>query len=296
MNIEQLRYLVAFAETGSYKDAATDLFVTTQAVSKGLKLLGEELGYALVDRVEDRVVLSEKGERILPYARRALWNIGAILDTSTDASSGISLPSRVKMAVGFVPARGVAFEVEQVDRLRAMFPNTAFEVSYVSDERCFLSLRSGVVDVCIVGGAYPDTSAKMVQLYVGNAAVATIATNPLCEKGAICLRDLSEMRVAQPIDVGYFQSELLCCYEENGIRPPVIVSEPFDLNSLYEFMKEGGAVFVDERTCKMNKVLPNVVLSRVHSDIPPIVISLVYHDDASAEWKRYLGQAIRDLF
>lgn len=294
MNIEQLKYLVSLSETGSYKETGANLFLTSQAVSKGMRELAKELGYPLVQTIQGRVVLTEEGVRVLRYAKRALWNVGAILDTSIEECDEFRLPPFVRLGVGFVPARGIAFDTERIDRLKERFPETEFDVTYTSNEACFLSLKAGALDACIVAGAYPDSSLGLTQLEVRKPSIAMCSGNTLSSKSIISVADLAGKNIAQPIDIGYFHSELMSLFEAGGMKPPTIVSKPFDMLSLYEFMKDGGLVFVDEKTSSIDKVFPDGVLKKLVGEIPPIVVSLAYMNDADAKWKRRFGILIRE--
>jgi DNA-binding transcriptional LysR family regulator len=66
-----LRTFVAIAETGSFTSAADRVFRTPSAVSMQIKKLEEQLSATLFLRDARSVTLTESGETLLPYARRA---------------------------------------------------------------------------------------------------------------------------------------------------------------------------------------------------------------------------------
>jgi DNA-binding transcriptional LysR family regulator len=72
MELRQIEYVVAVADTGSFTGAATSLYVTQPSLSLGIARLERELGVLLFDRVGRRVVLSPAGEAFLEPARRLL--------------------------------------------------------------------------------------------------------------------------------------------------------------------------------------------------------------------------------
>jgi DNA-binding transcriptional LysR family regulator len=69
MDLEAVRTFVAAAETGRFQDAATDLAVTQQAVSKRIAGLEKELAVRLFTRTARGAQLTIDGQAFLPHAR-----------------------------------------------------------------------------------------------------------------------------------------------------------------------------------------------------------------------------------
>lgn len=78
MNIQQLRYVVATAETGTMTVAAATLFVAQPALSRGIRLLEAELEVTLFSRQGRGVALTPEGEVFVARARRVLDSIDAL--------------------------------------------------------------------------------------------------------------------------------------------------------------------------------------------------------------------------
>ena len=72
MEFHQLRYFVAAAEDLSISRAAEKLHVSQPALSRQIKLLEEELGLKLFDRIKQRIHLTEAGKFFLVKARQLL--------------------------------------------------------------------------------------------------------------------------------------------------------------------------------------------------------------------------------
>lgn len=72
MRFEQLEYLVAVAECGSFSAAAQKLFVTQQAISLGMKQLEQEMGQQLFIKEKNKTILTYQGEKLLEFANRTL--------------------------------------------------------------------------------------------------------------------------------------------------------------------------------------------------------------------------------
>ena len=72
MNLKDLKYLVALADTGHFGRAAERTFVSQPTLSAQLKKLEEYLGVKLVERQPKNVQLTDVGKQIVVRARRML--------------------------------------------------------------------------------------------------------------------------------------------------------------------------------------------------------------------------------
>lgn len=70
MTLQQLKYVIQIAESGSISMAAQTLFVTQPSLSKAVSDLEREMGITIFCRSSRGVYLSEEGTRFLSYARQ----------------------------------------------------------------------------------------------------------------------------------------------------------------------------------------------------------------------------------
>ena len=70
MTLQQIRYMITIAETGSLGKAAEKLFVSQPSLTSAVKELEKELGLILLRRSSKGVTLTPDGMRFLPYARQ----------------------------------------------------------------------------------------------------------------------------------------------------------------------------------------------------------------------------------
>ena len=75
LTLRQLRAFCAVAEIGSLTVAATRMHLTQSALSVLVRELERELGARLFDRHTRRVLLTEAGRELLPYATRMLADL-----------------------------------------------------------------------------------------------------------------------------------------------------------------------------------------------------------------------------
>src|SRR3989442_5344035 len=77
MEIHQLRYFCAVAETSSFSRAAVRTHVSQPSLSQQIMKLEDELGAPLFDRLGRSVRLTDMGKTLLPRARAVLHELEA---------------------------------------------------------------------------------------------------------------------------------------------------------------------------------------------------------------------------
>ena len=93
MELHQLRYFVAVAETGSFTRAAEREGVTQPSLSEQVIKLEGRLGKRLFDRLGRKVVLTDSGHDLLARAQAILAAVGEAERAVRDSAEGGRLRS-----------------------------------------------------------------------------------------------------------------------------------------------------------------------------------------------------------
>ena len=72
MDLKQLQYIVVCAQTGSFSDAAKNLYSTQPSVSKVIKGLEDTLGMQLFERLPRGIRLTVQGHKMYEYASKII--------------------------------------------------------------------------------------------------------------------------------------------------------------------------------------------------------------------------------
>ena len=70
MTVQQCKYVLEIAKTGSFSEAAKQLFVAQSSLSVGVKALESELQIKIFDRAGTGVYLTDAGAEFIRYARK----------------------------------------------------------------------------------------------------------------------------------------------------------------------------------------------------------------------------------
>lgn len=86
MNVQvaQLKYLLALAETKSYSSAAAQCNVSQPALSMAIKKMEDDLGLVLIDRTSNPIILTEKGIIIANQAMKIIEEYSILEKTASD--------------------------------------------------------------------------------------------------------------------------------------------------------------------------------------------------------------------
>ncbi|MCK4586071.1 MAG: LysR family transcriptional regulator, partial [Gammaproteobacteria bacterium] len=78
MNLRDLQYLIAVAETGHFGKAAKRCFVSQPTLSSQIKKLEDRLGLKVFERTNRSVNITPVGEKIINHARKSIEQAEAI--------------------------------------------------------------------------------------------------------------------------------------------------------------------------------------------------------------------------
>jgi len=187
MNLKDLKYLVALADTGHFGKAAERTFVSQPTLSAQLKKLEEYLGVKLVERRPKNVQLTEVGKQIVVRARRMLDEsdeIIALARSNTDPFAG-------KLKVALIPTIGPYLLPRVMQRLRKAVPQLGLMLYEYQTEPLLKRLRDGEIDLGIMAllPALQD-GLESRALYDEAFTVALPNHHPLAARSNIKLQDL----------------------------------------------------------------------------------------------------------
>ena len=87
MTLQQLKYVITIANTGSMHTAAESLFITQPNLSKAIRDLEEEMGIIIFNRTNKGVLLTEDGLKFLSYARQVVEQADLLEDSFKNKES-----------------------------------------------------------------------------------------------------------------------------------------------------------------------------------------------------------------
>ncbi|MBB2181736.1 LysR family transcriptional regulator [Lachnospiraceae bacterium MD1] len=87
MTLQQLKYVITVAETGTITEASNQLFISQPSLTNAIHELEKEMNIVIFNRTNKGISLSKEGEGFLGYARQVLEQ-AAILEDKYKGSGG----------------------------------------------------------------------------------------------------------------------------------------------------------------------------------------------------------------
>lgn len=87
MTLQQLKYAIAIADSGSMNEAAKNLFISQPSLSETIKELENEIGIEIFLRSNRGIVITPEGEEFLGYARQVSEQFGLLQSKYIDKES-----------------------------------------------------------------------------------------------------------------------------------------------------------------------------------------------------------------
>ncbi|WP_433345312.1 LysR family transcriptional regulator [Microtetraspora malaysiensis] len=189
MELQQLRYVIAVAETNNFTRAAERCRVVQSALSHQIAGLERELGARLFERTSRRVRLTPAGEAFLPGARECL----EAADRARAEVAAASGEVRGRLAVGAIPTVAAVNLPVALRDYRRRYPRVHITLASAGSEDLIERVRRGDVDVAFLG-LPPRAEPKGVQSHRlgGGELVAVVAPDHHLTENEVDLRSLAD--------------------------------------------------------------------------------------------------------
>jgi LysR family hydrogen peroxide-inducible transcriptional activator len=186
MNLRDLRYFVALAETRHFGKAAERSFVSQPTLSAQIKKLENYLGVQLIERQPRKVTLTETGSKILPLARRIVQESDEIVSLARNEHDPLS----GKLQVGLIPTIGPYLLPLVARKLRKQLPRLKVMLYEHQTQPLLEKLRAGDIDLGILALPVPLDGLEARSLYDENFTLAVPTNSPLAKRNNVRIDDL----------------------------------------------------------------------------------------------------------
>lgn len=187
MNLRDLQYLVALAETGHFGEAAVRCHVSQPTLSAQIKKLEEYLGVALFERQPRKVTLTEAGRRIVERARRITQeaeDIRELARASRDPLTG-------KLRVGLIPTIAPYLLPRVAARLSKKLPDLQLMLYEHQTGPLLEKLRAGEIDLAILALPADTEGLETRSLFAESFVLAVPRKHPLAARKRVKPADLA---------------------------------------------------------------------------------------------------------
>ena len=146
MQLQQLAYFVAVAETRHFTRAAHRMGVAQPSLSQQIRALEADLDAPLLHRTRGNVTLTDAGEALLPVARRILADVDAARREIRDVHD----LGRGRVRLGATPSLCTGLLPMMLARFRSEAPNVEIVVHESGSRDLQNELAEGALDLALI--------------------------------------------------------------------------------------------------------------------------------------------------
>ena len=221
MTLQQLRYVIEVAKTGSMNVAAKQLFVSQPSLSMAIRELENDVHISIFERTTKGVVITAEGEEFLGYARQIINQVELLEDKYIEAG-------QIKKKFG-VSAQHYSFAVKAFVEMVKGFDMDKYEFA-IREARTHDVIHDVVTGKSEIGILYTndfnekvlnkifkDNQLEFVHLFTCEGYAYLWKNHPLAGKKVIALEELQEYPCLS-FEQGdnnsfYFAEEILSTYD-----------------------------------------------------------------------------------
>lgn len=191
MNLRDLQYLVAVAETGHFGKAAKRCYVSQPTLSSQIKKLEDQLGITVFERTNRSVKITPVGEKIIDHARNSIEQaeaIDLIARAHRDPMSGV-------LRVGAIPTLSPYLTPLILAPLLKSYPHLELVLTEETTTNLEERLRNHDIDVALLATPFKEEGLIEHQLFDEPFWLIHPKNHSLYTKDDITRDDLHELNM-----------------------------------------------------------------------------------------------------
>jgi LysR family transcriptional regulator, hydrogen peroxide-inducible genes activator len=187
MNLRQLQYFVAVADTRHFGRAAKRCYVSQPSLSQQVMKLERELGHPLFERLGRRIQLTEAGEALLPKARSILASFEELeSDFAEELAHGGG-----HLSVGAIPTMAPYLLPPALQKFRKQRPDARIEIHESLTDDLIDQLIDGTVEIGVMSLPVDNALIETRHLFDEPLLACVRMGDPIAKKKSIVLEDLA---------------------------------------------------------------------------------------------------------
>ncbi|WP_078901236.1 LysR family transcriptional regulator [Actinacidiphila yeochonensis] len=175
MQLQQLAYFVAVADTRHFTRAAQDLHVSQPSLSQQVKALEQELGSPLFSRARGNIALTDAGQALLPLARRIL----ADADTARQEVLELAQLRRGRVRLGATPSLCTGLLPDVLRAFHDRHPGIRLLVEEGGSHDLVRELARGQLDLALVVLPLPSPSPALTTVELFQEDLVVVSADPV---------------------------------------------------------------------------------------------------------------------
>jgi LysR family hydrogen peroxide-inducible transcriptional activator len=216
MELHQLRYFVAVAETENFTRAAERSHVSQPSLSQQISKLEGEVGHKLFHRLGRKAVLTEAGTAFLDRARRILFEVE---NATKELGDHPSLGRRI--TVGAVQTVMPYLMAPFIGQLRDLHPNLLVDAHEDFRANLVRSVVEGDLDLAVVPLPVKDHRISIEPLLREPLLLVVGKHHPMASRGEISIKDVAEETFVSLGDSSALAAQIREFFGDQHLQPRI---------------------------------------------------------------------------
>lgn len=191
IDLQHIRFAVAAADYGSFRQAAEILEVRQSTLSRSIRQFEQLIGVVIFGRSSGGVEPTPAGRNVLRMARTILEEFDTLIATASSTRNG----DTGRLAIGFCTSLTAGNLRASLLDFRQRFPNIELATVERSRTRLATALRNGVLDVLVVTGGIPLPNSKTKSLWSERVFIVLPENHPLAAREVVYWTDLRHQTI-----------------------------------------------------------------------------------------------------
>jgi DNA-binding transcriptional LysR family regulator len=292
MELQQLRYFVAVAETEHVARAAERLHISQSPLSRQIRQLEDHLGLQLFERIKQRVRLTPAGRDFLEQARDLLSRAERVEERARQIGKGEACSLSVGYCEGIIHNGRLPAALRH---FRAAHPRVNLKLAAMRSGEQIEALERSLIDVAFVYNLPKPTESLTSRLLTSEPFVLALADDhALAAKEEIAPSDLDGMPwIALPKAINPAARErFLAACAASGFTPDIQFEVAHVSTTLGLVSARLGAAVMQSSMQRMSP--PGVVFKRIDWLPLTVDIHLLWRAHAQTAGLRHFMRAIEE--
>ncbi len=225
MNINQLRYFIAAAESQSFTKAASQYYISQTAITQQIRSLEDTLGVKLFSRSSRPLTLTPAGISFLQDAKAVVERMDSAAQRVHEASVGFV----GKLHIGYTKGFERSNLSDIIRSFHAKFPNVLVSCFRCDTDELSAGIFKGDYDIIFTWNSNEICSSSEIQTHLMETSplvAALYPTHPLAQRNVLSRKEFKNDNILfmtlsatgnAPEDMTFYN-----LYQEVGYQPNVI--------------------------------------------------------------------------
>jgi LysR family hydrogen peroxide-inducible transcriptional activator len=284
MEMHQLRYFVAVAQTNSFSRAAETCFVSQPSLSQQIAKLEAQVGHRLLDRLGRRVQLTDAGRQLLDSAM-------AILATVEDAKRRLQDDGNLagcRLTLGAIPTIAPYLLPVLLRRFEKRHAGVEMTVHEDVTRNLIGAVISGELDLAVMALPFEDERLALEELWTEPLLLALPRGHRLARKKEVSMEEMREERFLLLTEMHCLGEQVLSYCRAHECQPR-IACRSAQIATMQALIEQGLGITLLPEMATRGQSNKSIVYRRLAGHCPSRTVTVIwrkhrYHSIAAARF------------